>query len=36
MKKIIILLILFVLVGCKTSKNTNCDAYGSVSKATQK
>ena len=37
MKKIIILLTLFVLVACKSSKhNTNCDAYGSVSKTTQK
>lgn len=36
MKKIILLLILFTLVACKSSKHTNCDAYGSVSKTTQK
>lgn len=36
MKKIIILITLFVLVSCKSSKHTNCDAYGSVSKTEQK
>jgi len=37
MKKIIIILLLMVtIVSCKSSKHTNCDAYGSVSKTTQK
>jgi hypothetical protein len=37
MKKVIlIVLVMITIVSCKSSKHTNCDAYGSVSKTTQK
>jgi hypothetical protein len=33
---ILIVLVMITIVSCKSSKHTNCDAYGSVSKTTQK
>lgn len=31
MRKVILILLLLILFSCKTTKSTNCDAYGKVS-----
>lgn len=37
MKKLVLLVVtLFLVISCKTTKSTNCDAYGNIDKIEKK